>query len=193
MTISKSLKTKISSIKKEDALWMIVIMLIIALVLMAWTTVRTLNEHAAELSKLSLANESSKEKEMQQFVNKVEERRYRYPVVDIKENRMYIPETRMYVPLNDDSRDLRYQTLGDTIWLSTSMAVGRQTGNDDASCDRVVLIVPSEDRGKGYTPEGIIKASDGSTRYIFRHPACKIYGDEFSKRLAEVAKLIKTY
>jgi hypothetical protein len=73
------------------------------------------------------------------------------------------------------------------------MAVGRQTGNDDASCDKMVVIVPSEDRGRGYIPEGTIKASDGSTRYIFRHPTCKIYGDEFSKRLAEVAKQIKTY
>lgn len=42
------------------------------------------------------------------LINTLEEKRYKEPVVDITENRVYIPEARVYLPLNNTTRDLRY-------------------------------------------------------------------------------------
>jgi len=127
------------------------------------------------------------------FVNSMEERRYRLPVIDIKEDRAYIPEARIYVPLNGNSRDIRYQYLGETLWLSTAIAVGRQIDQDVASCDKVVLVTPVKRADPNYTLAGTINAKDGSPRYIFKHNACKIYGEALSQSLADVAKEIQYY
>jgi hypothetical protein len=193
MAKKKLVKKQIRSIKKEHVLWATIIILAALLASTIWYIVKTSSVDTDKTSKLPVTLTSAQKEEQQRFVNDIEVRRYKLPVIDIKENRVYIPEVRAYVPLSENSRDIRYQAFNDTIWLSHAMAVGRQTGDENASCDRVVLVVPSEDRGRDYIAEGTIKASDGSTRYIFRHPACDIYGDDFSKRLVEVAKEIQYY
>lgn len=187
------LKKYIHGIKKEGVLYAVIIILAVLLASAMFYIVRTSSINESSLSNLVSYHAKAEEERMQASVNEIEERRYRYPVIDVKENRVYIPEVRMYVPLTENSRDLRYQIWGDTVWLSVSIAVGRQTGNADASCDRVVLLTASEKKGQGYIATGTIKASDGSARYVFRHPACDIYSDSFSKDLADVAKQIQYY
>jgi hypothetical protein len=180
-------------IRKEGILYAAIIILVILLALTTLYAVRTSSVNKSVLSNLASYSAKTKEERIQASVNEIEERRYRYPVIDIKENRVYIPEVHMYVPLTENSRDLRYEVWSDTVWLSASIAVGRQTGNQDASCDKVVLLTESEKKGQGYIAVGTIKASDGRVRYIFRHPACDIYSDSFSKDLADVAKQIQYY
>lgn len=197
MAKKNSPKKQTISIKKEPILWIVIAVLIALLMLSVWYIVKapedTSNNNLSSAFSEHVAQE--REEGAQRFVNDVEERRYRYPVIDVKEERMYIPEARAYAPLSEESRDMRYQTWGDgTIWLSQSIAVGRQTGNEDASCDRVVIVTPLKQRAKGYIEEGTIKSKDGDSLYIFRHPAtCKLYEEEFSKRLADVAKKMQYY
>jgi hypothetical protein len=186
-------KKQIRSIKKERILWAAIIILAALLASSIWYIIKTSNTSKSSLSAPQRSLTQAEQERGQTFVNDIEQRRYRYPVIDVKENRVYIPEARMYLPLNESSRDIRYQVLGDTIWLSTAMAVGRQTGNEDASCDRVVIVTDSENKAGGYIAEGTIKSNDGSTRFVFRHPACEIYGDVLSKRLADVTKEVQYY
>jgi hypothetical protein len=186
-------KKQIRSIKKERILWAAIIILAALLASSIWYIIKTSNTSKSSLPAPQRSLTQAEQERGQTFVNDIEQRRYRYPVIDVKENRVYIPEARMYLPLNESSRDIRYQVLGDTIWLSTAMAVGRQTGNEDASCDRVVIVTDSENKAGGYIAEGTIKSNDGSTRFVFRHPACEIYGDVLSKRLADVTKEVQYY
>jgi hypothetical protein len=186
-------KKQIRSIKKERILWAAIIILAALLASSIWYIIKTSNTSKSSLPAPQRSLTQAEQERGQTFVNDIEQRRYRYPVIDVKENRVYIPEARMYLPLNESSRDIRYQVLGDTIWLSTAMAVGRQTGNEDASCDRVVIVTDSENKAGGYIAEGTIKSNDGSTRFVFRHPACEIYGDVLSKRLADVIKEVQYY
>jgi hypothetical protein len=186
-------KKQIRGIKKERILWAAIIILAALLASSIWYIIKTSNTSKSSLPAPQRSLTQAEQERGQALVNDIEQRRYRYPVIDVKENRVYIPEARMYLPLNESSRDIRYQVLGDTIWLSTAMAVGRQTGNEDASCDRVVIVTDSENKAGGYIAEGTIKSNDGSTRFVFRHPACEIYGDESSKRLADVIKEVQYY
>lgn len=51
----------------------------------------------------------------------------------------------------------------------------------------------SAKNNQGYIAAGAIKDNNGGTRCIFRHLACPIYADDFSKNLADVAKEIQYY
>jgi len=188
MTKKHIFKKQIRSIKKERILWAAIIILAALLASSIWYIIKTSSNDTSSSTNLNRPTTVTKaqEEHMQAFVNDIEQRRYRYPVIDVKENRVYIPEAHMYLPLNESSRDIRYQVLTDRIWLSTAMAVGRQTGDADASCDRVVIVADSENKAGGYIAAGTIKSNDGGIRFVFRHPACEIYGDESSKRLADV-------
>jgi hypothetical protein len=189
----KLLSKQTPRIKKEHILWVVIILLATLLASTTWYIVKTSNASKTVSSSTSKPRTQAEEERAQDMVNEIEERRYRYPVIDVKESRVYIPEARLYVPLSEDSRDLRYEMWGETIWFSVSIAVGRQTGNADASCDKVVIFTPTPDRAQGYTLAGTITAKDGSTRYIFKHPTCRLYSDEFSQRLVDVIKQAHYY
>jgi hypothetical protein len=195
MAKKKSSARQIRGIKKEHALWVAIIILTALLVSTIWYILKAPSVSKIVSSTNSRPLTQAEEQRSQDVVNEIEERRYRYPVIDVKENRVYIPEARMYVPLSEDSRDLRYEMWGETIWLSLSITVGRQTGNEDASCDKVVIFTPSPEKwARGYAAAGTVTSKDGSTRYILRHPACKnFYGDEFSQKLADVIKQVQYY
>lgn len=131
--------------------------------------------------------------QMTAFVNSMEQSRYRYPAIDAKENRLYIPEARIFLPLNETTRDIRYQYASDRLTLSVAYAVGRQSNNDSPSCDRIVVISPSNQLNSDYTAAGIVPSKDGEPLYIAKHNKCKIYNIELSNQLAEAAKEIQYY
>jgi len=134
------------------------------------------------------------------LINSSEENRYKYPILDIAEGRAYIPEARLYLPLNDTTRDLRYEYRtngGDKyINLSTSPLVGSQNEKDDHACDRAVIVSSSKDFFEGaYAYFGEIPPTQDELRYIFVHSneTCSTYSAGTSKALAEAAKLITEY
>lgn len=195
MAKKKSISKQIRGIKKEHVLWIVIIILTALLTSTILYIVKMPGSASKSMSSTtSRSITQPEEQHAQDAINEIEERRYRYPVIDVKENRVYIPEAHIYMPLNEDSRDLRYETWGETIWLSLSITVGRQTGDEDASCDKVVIFTPSPERAQGYIAAGTITSKDGGARYIFRHPACKnLYGDEVTQKLADVIRQVQYY
>lgn len=193
MAKTNSVKKQKIRLKKEYILWAVIIILAALLMSTIWYITKTPSVSKGVSSNISTSHTQAEDRWGQDMVNEVEERRYRYPVIDVKENRVYVPEAHLYVPLSENSRDLRYEMWGETIWFSDSIAVGRQTGDSDVSCDKVVILTPSPERAAGYIEAATIKAKDGSTRYIFKHPHCQLYSDEFSQRLADVIKQVQYY
>jgi hypothetical protein len=66
-----------------------------------------------------------------ELINKSEQRRYESPIINVSENRVYIPEVRVYLPLNEVTRSLRYEysttPISTSLHLSTVSTVGAQT------------------------------------------------------------------
>jgi hypothetical protein len=129
-------------------------------------------------------------------INESESSRYTTPVIDVSEDRVYIPEERIFMPLTDTSRKMLYDvsvrpSLID-IYLSTTDVVGRQMSSDDPSCDRMVRISTSKDAGEGYVGE-ILPMKNG-LRYIYQNNSnCSIYPTGTRDALVELARSIQQY
>lgn len=157
--------------------------------------------HSSEKgAKNALISHATKEDSdyMTNFVNRIEDKRYKYPVIDVEKNRVYIPEARIYLPLNETTRDLRYQYLSaksyTTIWLSVSEIVGIQNDQADPSCDRAVLLQTSQD-ASGYELTGTMQPTKDGLQYILMHKegTCDSSHDDIQKSLSDASKLITNY
>lgn len=133
----KKMKKKRKNIsKKEHVLWGLIFLLCILQGLSIW-----------QIMKLQKPIDYSPDLSMRFMLKSAEEERYKYPIIDISENRVYIPEARIYLPLNEASRNLRYdfRVKGDgyessVLYISTSSVVGQQSGPQYESCDKVVTL-----------------------------------------------------
>lgn len=127
------------------------------------------------------------------YVNEIEEKRYISPNIITAENKLDIPEERAHLPLNQDSKDIKYQYWKHELWLSVPAAIGRQNDEDVPSCDKVVIVSLAEKPYNDHTFVDTVTALDGSPRYIYKHKACTTYDDELSSRVADVARQIQYY
>jgi hypothetical protein len=190
MTKKQNLKKKIGGIKKERLiLWIIIFILILLQGISAWYVTRLWSSESRN-SKYNLYT----------LINSSEENRYKYPVIDVSEGRVYIPEARIYLPLNEVTRDLRYDYFVvenyKSLRLSVSSIVGSQLERDDHACDKVVMLSPSiESKGATYDDAGEIQPTKDGFRYLLVHnkDTCSIYHDSMQERLAEAAKQITQY
>ncbi len=190
MTKKQTPQKQKATSKKELILWIAIGILLVAHIVSAWYLVRLWNNTEA-ISKESLYT----------LVNRSEESRYRQPVIDVAENRVYIPEARIYMPLNDASRDMRYDYRANgeqpaTLYLSTASVVGRQSEQHDASCDKIITLSQTDEPNRSYWDlAGTLQPTKDDFRYIFMHKqeSCWAHYDETRKVLAEVAKMIKNY
>ena len=157
----------------------------------AWYLVKLWN-HESETSK----------RDFSAYINKSEEERYKYPIIDVAESRVYIPEARIYLPLDEVTRNLRYdyfkppQGNATSLRLSTSSIVGAQIEKDDHACDKVIMLSPSKDPTIAtYTPVGEIQPTKDGLRYISVHQkdTCSTYYGNVREDLAAAAKLIAQY
>jgi hypothetical protein len=127
-----------------------------------------------------------------------EEKIYKNPVIDIVQNRVYIPEARIYFPLNETSRDLRYNyvTISQYPELRLSMpgAIGHQQPKDSPTCDRVVALESmKESPSSEFEFVGDLSSNIGNLHYIYKHQPCSIYGKDLADSLADVAKEARQY
>ncbi|HMI09147.1 MAG TPA: hypothetical protein VK497_01975 [Candidatus Saccharimonadales bacterium] len=119
------------------------------------------------------------------------------PIISVSENRVYIPEFRIFIPLTDISRKLQYSTSPNfkaNLYLSTTDVVGNQKSNDDPSCDKMVQISTSKDvhTAEKYISE-ITPTKDG-LRYIYQNNRkCSIYPAGANDKLVELAQSIQQY
>lgn len=194
MAKKRATKKQIVTFKKEIVLWAIILILIILQGISAWHIVK-LREYADSYSDFT----------MSVLLKRSEEDRYKYPVIDIAENRVYVPEAHIYLPLNEASRNMRYDYReygagfrSKALYFSTSSVVGQQSDARYDSCDKMVtLSLPGELQTQNDKPVGAIESTKDGLRDVFMHPdnTCwegKWYSD--SKRdLVEVVKMAKNY
>jgi hypothetical protein len=118
---------------------------------------------------------------------------------------VYIPEARIYLPLNEASRNIRYDYreqgsgfMSKALHFSTSSVVGQQRGAQYETCDKMVTLAPSEDvktrKDKVVTTIEPTK-DDLSQIFIYPDNACwdeKWYAD-LKQDLTDVVKHAKNY
>lgn len=192
MTKKQNLKKQANGLKKgRIILWVVISILAILQGVSAWYLVKLWN-HESETSK----------RDFSAYINKSEEERYKHPIIDVAESRVYIPEARIYLPLDEVTRDLRYDYFkppqGHTVSLrlSTSSIVGAQIEKDDHACDKVVMLSPSKKPAMTtYKPVGEIEPTKDGLRYISVHQkdTCSTYYGNVQEDLAAAAKLIAQY
>ncbi len=134
------------------------------------------------------------------LINSSEESRYKHPIIDVSENRVYIPEARIYLPLNDITRELRYDESfsfkgSERIYFSTNATVGSQTTEDDPSCDKVVTLAkPAEPQtDSSYSLSGLVSPTKDGLTDVYTHADCKIYYGNIKIDLAEAVKQLQNY
>jgi hypothetical protein len=133
------------------------------------------------------------------FVNEVETKRYTAPIIDVSENKVYLPEERLVMPLTSTSRKLLYNLSewpgGKTdLFLSISGVVGNQVGDDDPSCDRMVRVSMEKDGAGNEKLVGQITPTKHGLRYIYQNTShCGIYPVGASQQLVALAKSLRQY
>lgn len=179
---------KLQRNKSLLALWAVVILLLAIQVLSLWYIIKNQNDN----SEASLQR-------MYRLVNESEQRRYKYPVIDISENRVYIPEARIYLPLTDTTRELRYDYFSlknhESIYFSVNSTVGHQTQDESPTCDKIVSLTKSETphTSASDSPVTTVPATKDGLTDIRVHADCKIYFGDVKTNLLEAVKQLKNY
>ncbi len=132
---------------------------------------------------------------LSRLINSSEEKRYREPVIDIQDNRVYIPEARVYLPLNSTTRDLRYDYANSfdkpILHISHRSAVGNQIPSDSPQCDKMFTITKDSSIG---TPSFEIEPTKDGLQYVFKNDSkCDIYIGTIHDDLTEALKQAKNY
>lgn len=183
--MKKKQKIKINLPRKFNPLVIIVLLLIISQAISAYYILK---------NREYVQNDS--EKAMAGLINSAEEKRYSQPVIDISQNRVYIPEARVYLPLNDTTRNLRYDYSNAfnivNLYLSVRGVVGNQNPEDDPQCDKMIWLSQKKIDSPNLVAE--IEPTKDGLRYLSAHDAtCRIYYDTVRDDLLEAAKQIKNY
>jgi len=182
-------KQTVNSKKERIILWLVIAVLIALQAISAWYLIKLWN----------IVSQDSKHN-FAMLIDRSEERRYSSPIIDVSENRVYIPEARVYLPLNDVTRNLRYDyshmRSPKSLYLSTSSTVGAQTEDDDHSCDKVVSLQQTpEPAMSDYSSIGEISPTKDGLRYVYAHNKenCSIYYGTVREDLMNAAKAIQSY
>lgn len=107
---------------------------------------------------------------------------YKLPIIDIPENRVYIPESQSYLPLNDITRDLRYYIYSDSdIRFSTQKLIGAYSDTNESrkiACLEMVKLSSENNVVGTYNPVGeLIEAvGDSNLKYILTQSDCAFHG-----------------
>lgn len=169
-------------------LWCAVVLLFV-LQLVSVGYIIQLRNNAAEMDERTFAT----------YINESEKERYKYPVIDVSENRVYIPEARVYLPLNDVTRNLRYDYSNNkphaALYLSNTSIVGAQTKEDDPSCDKIVSFTGDTTVNTTFSVTGELEPSKDGFKYLLAHSkdGCKIYFGTAREDLINAAKEIQNY
>lgn len=140
MTKSKKPTKRKIIFNSVPILWLVIFTVIVVQAASIW-----------HITKLQQSVESTSGLSMQYLLKNGEELRYKYPVIDVSEERVYLPEARIYLPLNEASRNLRYEyksssknQSSNVIYFSNSSVVGQQKDEKYASCDKMVTLLHPE-------------------------------------------------
>lgn len=183
--MKKKQKANVQLFKSRPSPLVLIVLLLVAAQALSFYLIYQNKAYIIHDSERSIAN----------LINTSEEKRYREPVIDAAENKVYIPEAQIYLPLNPTTRDLRYDyrkvSQKADLYLSLRGVVGNQISTDDPSCDKMVQITGEKNLS---TPFSEIEPTNDGLRYIFKHDSkCSIYFGTTLDDLTEAAKQIKSY
>lgn len=169
-------------------LWAMVILFSGAQIVSLWYIINRHND-----------NSETSSQRIYTLVNESEQKRYKYPVIDISENRVYIPEAKIYLPLTDTTRELRYDYFSlknhEAVYFSVNSTVGRQAQDESPTCDKIVSLTKSEAPHASATdsPVATIPATKDGLTDIRVHADCKIYFGDVKMELLEAVKQLRNY
>ncbi len=183
-------KNKSNIFKQSYLLWTLALVLIVAQ-LVSFVVIDNLRTSISKNYDRDFAN----------YINASEQKRYKDAVISISDQKVYIPEARIYVPLNDDSINLKYEyiTIGETVRLSLSSAnaVGSQTAEHSPTCDKMVWLVKDKEgvSDPDYTLLTEISPTKDGFKYLYLHKAdnCGTYYNDLSSKVGTIARGIQSY
>jgi hypothetical protein len=185
MTIKHFFKKQKQGTTKKRILWVIIFILVAIQAITTWYLIQLWSSNAAVTR---MAGDT--------YFSRAMESRYSDPIIDISENRVYIPEARIYLPLNETTRKLQYRYLSafehQTLYLSISRMVGRVTEGVDPSCNNLVLVSDSN-KNKSSNLAGTLAPTADGLQYIYIDKSCEPYTADLRKDIAEAAKTITPY
>lgn len=193
MIKKQTLKKRMILRKREYVLWVVVLVLCILQTLSIWW-----------IAKLQESINHNPDSSMRLLLRNAEESRYKYPIIDVAASRVYVPEARIYLPLNDVSRDMRYdyrQQNGShkstTLYFSASSVVGRQTGAQYETCDKIVTLAPAPTSQVVESSKvGTIQPTQDGLKDIYAHTVETCWGDwydDLRDSLVDAVKEAKNY
>lgn len=139
------------------------------------------------------------EKAFADVLFKNEDDRYKHPVVGAAEEKVYIPEARLAVPLDESTRTLRYDYRSDqsktTLYLSLTGIVGNQLKKDGHTCDKVAVISQTKDVVLNHVFYKEIPATKDGLRYIYLHnpEGCSIYTSDTHETIKNIVDQLSEY
>jgi hypothetical protein len=186
--MKKNQKKKFGRFKAIYLLWIFIVLLVISQII-SFCYIAKLQSRYSDFSQAYLRS----------FVNEAERRRYKDPIVDVSENRVYIPEARVYVPLTQDSINLKYdyRSVANSptqLYLSLSNVIGSQTETDSPTCDKMIML-NSQNTSYGDNLVAKISPTKDGFQYIYSHDpnSCSIYFNDALTKIQAIAREIQSY
>jgi len=159
----------------------------------------------AYIGKLRESVSSLEDRYFLSFVNQVETQRYKKAVVAVSEQRIYIPDAHIYIPLAANDPDILYDSRqlngagSKTLYLAIAQVIGYQRSLDDSveshSCDKMIMVSDTEQSGGMYTFVKEIPTTKDGLKYVYLHTKdrCGIYSQSAWGSAKEVAENIQNY
>lgn len=136
-------------------------------------------------------------------VNRLANRTYLDPVISISENRVYIPEIRAYMPLDNTTRNLKYKydERGDSkkLSLSTNWLVGGWSkGSGEApGCINLIKLSSTDTNDSQMQSVDPLSEPIGGMSHVSKHKGCKMhrYGSNpiSSEDIEAAVRSLKSY
>lgn len=152
--------------------------------------------------KLRQSVSSLEERYFLSSLNQVETQRYKTAPVDVSEQRIYIPDARLYIPLTDKNPEIVYdfRPNGPNLYVSIAQVVGNQRSLDDSkdhhTCDKMIVISSTEQNANAYYTfiKELPPTKDG-LKYVYLHikDNCGIYSKSGWESAKEIAENIQSY
>ncbi len=129
-------------------------------------------------------------------LNQSERSRYKEPVVDFGAGRLYVYESRLSIPLNQTTKDIRYSLMDNELYLSTADTVGQQRLDDTKNpptCDKIVLLSKTKHNYGGMSLIGELGSEKNGFKYIYKHDPCTLFTEDVQNQLIEAVQSVDTF
>jgi hypothetical protein len=180
-------RRKLVANKERYVLWIIV-------------GVLTVSQAVSGFFLVGLWNWQSSQRDLDEKIvtNMGNDRTYKYGVVDVPQDKVFLPELRLSLPLNDTTRNLRYtysiSVKGQSsLYLTTTSAVGMVYQPEDVYCKRMVALTELKMNSNMYDLISDIRPTIQGLTHIYTPKGCAKIDNSALNELVEAAKNAQEY